>query len=121
MVLKRLGFKYKQPPPTLVVLHHDKPIAELAKVEHGYLFRYLPSFEEMGLSPLPGLPQEAGDNFFYELPTYFEERLPDMRRPEIREWMEQRNISADSKLQLLAALGSHTITDPFEFRLKDAA
>lgn len=121
MILKRLGFKYKQPPPTLVVLHLEQPIAELAKVEHGYLFRYLPSFQTMGLSPLPGLPQETEGYFFYELPTYFEERLPDIRRPEIREWMEQRGIGAESKLELLAALGSHTITDPFEFRLKDAA
>jgi hypothetical protein len=121
MIRKRWKFGYKQPPPTLVVLHRDQPIAELEQVDYGYIFRYLPLFDVMRLSPIPGLPPGKGDQFFYDLPTYFEERLPDMRRPEIREWMEQRKISPDSKLQLLAQLGSHTITDPFEFRLKIAA
>jgi HipA-like protein len=121
MMRKRWKFGYKEPPPTLVVVHLDQPIAELEQAEHGYIFRYLPLFERMGLSPIPGLPVEKGDRFFYDLPTYFEERLPDMRRPEIREWMEQHKVSPQSKLQLLAQLGSHTVTDPFEFRLKIAA
>jgi HipA-like protein len=121
MIRKRWKFGYKEPPPTLVVLYQDQPIAELEQAPLGYLFRYLPAFEGMKLSPFPGLPLEKGDRFYYDLPTYFEERLPDMKRPEIREWMEQHEISADSKLQLLAQLGTHTITDPFEFRLKVAA
>lgn len=43
-----------------------------------------------------------------------------MRRPEIREQIKQGRISPDDKLQLLATLGSHAITDPFEFRLQAA-
>ena len=121
MALKQRWFGYSEPPPTLVVFHHDQAIAELEKVEHGYLFRYLPLFEQMGLSPIPGLPLDKGDRFFYDLPTYFEERLPDMKRPEIREWMAKHKLGPESKLRLLAQLGTHTITDPFEFRLKDAA
>jgi HipA-like protein len=121
MIRKRWKFGYKEPPPTLVVLFHEQPIAELEQVEHGYLFRYLPQFEKMDLSPIPGLPLETGDRFFYELPTYFEERLPDMKRPEIREWMQAHKVSPESKLRLLAQLGAQTITDPFEFRLKFAA
>lgn len=121
MIRKRWKFRYTEPPPTLVVLFHDQPIAELEQREHGYVFRYLPQFDTLGLSPIPGLPLAQGDCFYYELPTYFEERLPDMRRPDIREWMEQHKMSPQSKLRLLAQLGSHTITDPFEFRLKVAA
>lgn len=121
MTTRRWKLGYKEPPPTLVVVYRDQPIAELEQAPHGYLFRYLPAFEQMDLSPFPGLPLESGDRFFYDLPTYFEERLPDMKRPEIREWMELRKIPTTSKLQLLVQLGSHTITDPFEFRLKYAA
>ncbi len=121
MIPKRWKYGYKQPPPTLVVLYQEEPIAEIEEVEFGYLFRYLPAFERMELAPLPGLSQGQGDQFFYELPTYFEERLPDMKRPEIRDWVAQNKISPKAKLKLLASLGSHTITDPFEFRLKTAA
>ncbi len=121
MIPKRWKFDYKEPPPTIVLIYHDQPIAELEQAPHGYFFRYLPAFEKMELSQLPGLPLQKGDRHFYELPTYFEERLPDMKRPEIREWMKLHDISATSKLELLAKLGSHTITDPFEFRLKSVA
>jgi len=121
MIRKRWKFGYKEPPPTLMVLHHEVPIAELEQVEHGYLFRYLPAFENMELAPLPGLSLGGGDQFFYELPTYFEERLPDMTRPDIQEWIVQNKIPENARLQLLARLGSHTITDPFEFRLKAVA
>jgi hypothetical protein len=121
MIPRRWKFGYKEPPPTLVVLYHDQPIAELEEAQYGYIFRYLPAFVRMGLAPLPGLPLEKKDQFFYDLPTYFEERVPDKKRPEIRDWMIQNKVSESSKLQLLAGLGSHTITDPFEFRIKSAA
>jgi hypothetical protein len=121
MIPKRWKFGYKEPPPTLVVLFHEKPIAEIEQVKYGYLFRYLAAFEHMELAPLPGLPLGRSDQFFYELPTYFEERLPDLKRPEIHEWITRNRIPPTAKLQLLALLGSHTITDPFEFRLKTAA
>jgi hypothetical protein len=44
-----------------------------------------------------------------------------MRRPEIRERIKEEGITLESKLQLLATLGSHAITDPFEFRLQSVA
>jgi hypothetical protein len=117
----RWNFRYKEPPPTLVVLYQEKPIAELEEKKDGFMFRYLPAFAEMKLSSFPGLPTGKGELFFYSLPTYFEERLPDVKRPEIREWLRLHNASEYSKLRLLAELGTHTITDPFEFRLKAAA
>lgn len=125
MISKRWKFGYKEPPPTLVVLYHGQPIAELEQIpaghKHRYLFRYLPAFDAMKLPPLPGLSHVKHDQPFYDLPTYFEERVPDLRRPDIQKLVALYRLSPDSKLQLLAHLGSHTITDPFEFRLKDAA
>jgi hypothetical protein len=96
-------------------------VAELQEFSEGYIFRYLPAFGRLRLSPFPGLSFDKGDLPFEELPAFFQERLPDMRRPEIQERIKEEGISLESKLQLLATLGSHAITDPFEFRLQSVA
>jgi hypothetical protein len=114
-------YKYKTPPPTLLVLYQSERVAELQEFSEGYIFRYLPAFGRLRLSPFPGLSFDKGDLPFEELPAFFQERLPDMRRPEIRERIKEEGISLESKLQLLATLGSHAITDPFEFRLQSVA
>jgi len=114
-------YRYKTPPPTLVVFYQEECVAELKEfAEGGYLFRYLPAFRELNLSPFPGLSPDKGDILFEQLPAFFQERLPDMRRPEIQEFIQQSGIPEANKLKLLAALGQHAITDPFEFRLKAA-
>lgn len=120
-MLKTWRFRYKEPPPTLLVLYQGTRVAELEKYAQGFVFRYLPDFKRLSLSPFPGLPFAVGDLPFQELPVYFLERLPDMKRPEIRERMRALRISADDTLRLLAELGSHSVTDPFVFQLAIAA
>jgi HipA-like protein len=110
-------YKYHAPPPTLRVFYHGEPVAELEQFRQGYIFRYLPRFRELSLSPFPGLPPGKGDVPFEQLPAFFQERLPDMRRPEIQELIRTLGIQKDNQLELLAQLGAHTITDPFELRL----
>lgn len=44
-----------------------------------------------------------------------------MRRPEIRELVRLYGASQENKLELLARLGTHAVTDPFELRLTIAA
>lgn len=112
---------YKAPPPTLLVLYQGERVAELRRFKEGYVFRYLPAFARLKLSPFPGLALGKGDLPFEELPAFFEERLPDMKRPEIQAMLKEYKISPDDRLQLLAAFGSFTITDPFELRLEVAA
>ena len=114
-------YKYKTPPPTLLVLYQGERVAELQEFSEGYIFRYLPAFARLKLSAFPGPSFDKGDLPFEELPAFFQERLPDMRRPEIRERIKEQRISPENKLQLLATLGSHAITDPFEFRLAPVA
>jgi HipA-like protein len=118
---KLFGYRYKAPPPTLQVLYQGKCVAELEKYPQGYIFRYLPAFEALHLLPFPGLAPEKGDIPSEELPAFFQERLPDMRRPEVQEKLRLLKIPSDDTLRLLAAVGSHAITDPFELRLKSAA
>jgi hypothetical protein len=105
---------YKSPPPTLLVSYAGRVVAELKRVDRKYSFCYLDAFQEMNLSPLPGLPQKSGESLHDELPLFFRERLPDLRRPEIRGWLQAHpSINRNDDLQLLGALGSHSITDSF--------
>ncbi|WP_396127191.1 HipA N-terminal domain-containing protein [Edaphobacter bradus] len=105
---------YKTPPPTLLVSYDGRVVAELKKVDRKYSFRYLDAFQEMNLSPLPGLPQKSGESLHDELPLFFKERLPDLRRPEISSWLQAHpSVDRNDDLQLLGALGAHSITDSF--------
>lgn len=116
--------QFKTPPPTLLVFFESEAVAELRKVKQEYQFRYLESFLAKNLSPLPGIPARSDNEWslFSELPTFFKERLPDMRRPEIRQWLQNNpSVSVDDDLQLLGTLGAHSIVDSFELRQPSAA
>jgi HipA-like protein len=115
----RWKFRYQTPPPSLKMLYEGTPVAELMQEARGYRFKYLDAFTQMKLEPLPGLP--FGSEYTGpELPLYFRERLPDIRRVDVRRLVEQFKIPTDNKLLLLATLGKHTITDPFVFQLTAA-
>ena len=112
---------YKGPPPTLQILYQGTLVAELTKVKKPkgpeYTFKYLPAFKDLKLAALPGLhyseqPQISGD-----LWPFFAERIPDIRRPEIQAWMRLKKLSEYDDIGLIAALGAHSITDPYEIRL----
>jgi HipA-like protein len=118
---ERLKMRFKTPPPTLFVLLDSIAIAELKQVKSKYLFSYLPAFAQFGLASFPGLPFTNEAQEFADLPAFFAERLPDLRRPEIRDWMKQHGVAEEDKLQLLASLGAHAVTDPFELRLQRVA
>ena len=108
-------YKYSAPPPKLRVSFQGCDVAELRHERDRYVFEYGPKFREMGLAPLPGLP-EGQLHVSSELPRFFAERIPDTRRPEIRELILQKGIAEDNKLALLAELSRRSVTDPFELR-----
>jgi hypothetical protein len=112
-------YRYHQPPPTLKILFEGRPVAELKREAPGYRFRYFDLFSNLGLKPFPGLP--LGEEYKGPLPLYFRERLPDIRRADVKRLVKQFNIPTDDELLLLGTLGRHTITDPFEFQLSAAA
>ena len=115
-----LKYRYQAPPPTLKILYKGIEVAELKRETSGYVFRYLAAFKEHGLEPLPGL-RLGEEHRSPVLPLYFKERLPDVHRADVRRIFSQFGIPTNDKLLLLATLGKHTITDPFEFQLAGAA
>jgi HipA-like protein len=119
---KMFRTKYSSPPPKLHVLFHGTDVAELTRHKDRYVFRYLEAFRRLGLAPFPGL-QDVSPSKEYrsiELPRFFAERIPDVRRPEIRESIRRQQIPEHDELALLAALGRMSVTDPFELVLQAA-
>jgi len=116
--MKLTSIFHKGPPPTLQILFQGEQIAELTKISGGgktrYCFKYLPAFERLKLAPLPGLPLSLAPLESGELWPFFAERIPDARRPEIQAWMKLKGLTPRDDIRLLAELGSHSVTDPFE-------
>jgi HipA-like protein len=113
---------YSSPPPKLHVFFHGTDVAELTRQRDRYVFKYSEAFQRLGLAPFPGLPDVSPTKEYCsaELPRFFAERIPDVRRPEIREWIRREKIQEDDALALLAALGRISVTDPFELILQAA-
>lgn len=119
--VKQLLYGYDSPPPTLKILYNGEQIAELKREDNRYTFRYLDAFHNLTLQPLPGLdPKNDPPYEGTELPLYFRERMPDTRRPDVMRLMQQFRIPENNSLLLLATLGRHAVTDPFEFQLSAA-
>jgi HipA-like protein len=114
--------RYSSPPPKLHVLYRGTDVAELARQKGHYVFRYLEAFRRLGLASFPGLPDVSPSKEYRstELPRFFAERIPDVRRPEIRELIRREQIPEHDELALLAALGRMSVTDPFELVLQAA-
>lgn len=111
--------KYTSPPPKLHVVFHGVDVAELTKHKDRYVFRYLDAFDRLGLSRFPGLQEKESQSS--DLPRFFAERIPDVRRPEIKELIRRERIPEHDELALLAALGRLSVTDPFELVLQAVA
>jgi hypothetical protein len=96
-------------------------VAELSKEKKEgrniYTFRYLPTFKELRLAPLPGIPYSEAPQPSPELWPFFSERIPDSRRPEIDAWMRRKKLSEADDIRMLAELSAHSVTDPYEIRL----
>lgn len=114
--------RYSSPPPKLQVLYRGTNVAELVRQKDRYVFRYLEAFQRLGLASFPGLPDVSPSKEYIstDLPRFFAERIPDVRRPEIREWIRREQILEHDELTLLAALGRMSVTDPFELVLQAA-
>ncbi len=107
---------FSTPPPRLAVMFKETQIAELRRDQGKYVFRYLPEFDQTGLAPIPSFPDKTKVYRSPELWQFFRERIPDLRRPEIRAWLEQHSMLQADELQLLELLGARSVTDPFEIR-----
>jgi len=125
MSKKSMSWWRSSPPPTLHLIYEGKPVAELKRIKMGdeqwFYFRYLAAFKLARLAPLPGLPDSDEGLWSRQLWAYFAERIPDIHRPEIEALMRERKINRFDELEMLEALGSQTVTDPFEIRRAEVA
>lgn len=108
--------RLKAPPPRLEVLFEGEPVAELFRERTGeFCFHYLPAFRAKSLAPLPGLPT-GREHRSKDLFPFFEERIPELRRPEIQEWLRRHGVDPGDKMSLLGSLGRRSVTDSYELR-----
>jgi HipA N-terminal domain len=114
--------RLKTPPPRIEVLFHEEPVARLTRGREGrYVFEYLPAFEEKRLAALPGLPF-GREHTSIDLFPFFEERIPELCRPEVLDWLRRHDVKTDDdRLKLLGTLGKKSVTDSFELRWTTAA
>ena len=119
--MDKLLMRYSGPPPTVQVLFEGEPVAELKSLRGKYLFRYLAGFRFKGLASLPGFPDLEKEYESVELFPFFEERIRDLRRPEIKESVHTKVLNEQDKLALLCTLGRRSVTDSYELRFNNAA
>lgn len=120
--MSTLRSRFNTPPPRLEVLYDHVVVAVLCRAREGhYTFSYLPKFGELKLAPLPGFPRLDKDYSSSELFPFFAERIPELRRPEVQEWLKAHDVDVEDKLKLLALLGKESVTDSYELRLQSAA
>jgi HipA-like protein len=106
--------RLKTPPPRIEVLYHADIVAELSRTRDGkYVFIYLPAFYEKKLAALPGLPF-GKEHASVELFPFFAERIPELCRPEVLEWLRRHSVDPEDKFELLGTLGKRSVTDSFE-------
>jgi HipA-like protein len=106
----------KSPPRRLELLFAGTAVGELTRLKDGsYRFQYLPAFVEMKLAALPGLSM-TGEHVSRDLFPFFAERIPELRRPEVREWLRQHQVDDSDQMTLLESLGKRSVTDSYELK-----
>ena len=113
-------WRTKTPPPHIEMLFGNTPFARLEKDGDEFVFTYLPVFKELRLAPLPGLPSDRAEHRSRDLFLFFQERIPELSRPEIRAWLDQAKIDESDQIRLLGLLSRRAVTDSFELRLEEA-
>ena len=90
-------------------------IGELYCEDGGFVFRYEPSYDGPPISAFP----KKGRN--YKSPVlwpFFEVRKPPASRKDVQDVM--KGINSDDPLEMLAALGGVSVTNPYELRVPGA-
>lgn len=80
--------------------------------EGEFVFRYEPSYEG---SLIPEFPDRDSPHKSEVLWPFFEVRMPPTSRKDVQEVMNR--VNADDPLEVLAALGGVSVTNPYELRL----
>ena len=99
--------------------NHSYKVAELYKYDNKYYFKYIlenvKDAIEDGFTLLVAFPNV---NAIYESPNLFAvfaSRLPDERRPEIKNILETYNLNNYDEFELLKKSGAKLPTDNYEF------
>ena len=87
-------------------------VGDLSCEDGAFVFRYKPGYDG---SPIAEFPRKDRPYRSEALWPFFAVRLPPTSRKDVQEVMNR--INADDPLEVLAALGGISVTNPYELRL----
>lgn len=99
----------------VLVQYGASPIGELRREDTEFVFSYLPGFFDSGLNALPDFPEPKRGKKYRSshLWPFFANRIPDLRRDDVKELLRTTGVKRNDELELLVALGRETINNPF--------
>jgi HipA-like protein len=98
----------------ILVQYHAASIGELRREGEQFVFSYLPAFFDTELKPIPDFPDPRKTYHNTHLWPFFANRIPDLRREDVQEFLRERRLKETDKFDLLLALGRETINNPFQ-------
>ena len=100
------------------ILTLDNLIVGELKLENGiWEFQYSDPFKQQNeIKPLTDFPQTGKKYRTEELWPFFAFRVPGLNQPHVQEVIKKRSINSGNIVELLAAFGRKTITNPFELQ-----
>ena len=99
----------------VLVQYGASPIGELRRENADFVFSYLPGFFDSELNALPDFPESKPGKKYRSshLWPFFANRIPDLRRDDVKELLRTTGVKRNDELELLVALGRETINNPF--------
>jgi HipA-like protein len=95
-------------------------VASLTKQGDEYVFEYTRDFKEQrDLAPISAFRDLSQPYRSKKLWPFFLVRVPPIEREDVRRTIEELGIAPDDEFALLAAVGSRTITSPYELELRE--
>ena len=92
--------------------HGQELIGELSCEDGAFVFRYEPGYDGPPISAFPKKDRNYRSAILW---PFFEVRKPPASRKDVQEAM--KDINSDDPLEILAALGGLSVTNPYELRL----
>lgn len=123
-VLRSLGIAPREANPRIprrgglqVVLPMDdglaREIGTLRQEGNWFVFRYEEHYQGDPLRAFPDLHREYKSDVLW---PFFAVRIPSLKRPEIKRFVEKNKIDTNDTMALLERLGMRVVSNPFELR-----
>jgi len=97
-------------------------IGTLSQERGEFVFRYDSGYAaDPTAEPIPAFPDRESEYRSKDLWPFFAVRIPPVNRQDVSAALEHRGIRPDQTLEILGALASRTISNPYKLELRHAS